>query len=217
MHGSPTVGHTTRAGSNRAPRNSCSHTSTRMRTRTRARTQTSAKGFFQGNTNTNTNTKYTCDTGQARNKLLEQWMHLTNHTAGHSRIFRWGFWQEVLSVSEIPHGTFLVVHVTSATIIYKFMNGSLKGGQARDEISPLNQKWTEISPLNQFLHSAARCPLPIIAHLGRIFAAVRPHDTRETRRFLSKHFRPSQGRRHSSMRSAMACACLRGAGADCSR
>ena len=37
------------------------------------------------NTNTNTNTKYTSDTGQTRNKLLEQWMHLTNHTAGHSR------------------------------------------------------------------------------------------------------------------------------------
>ena len=35
--------------------------------------------------NTNTNTKYTCDTGQTRNKLLEQWVHLTNHTAGHSR------------------------------------------------------------------------------------------------------------------------------------
>ncbi len=28
------------------------------------------------NTNTNTNTKYTCDT---RNKLLAQWVHLTNH------------------------------------------------------------------------------------------------------------------------------------------
>ena len=27
--------------------------------------------------NTNTNTKYTCDTGQTRNKLLEQWVHLT--------------------------------------------------------------------------------------------------------------------------------------------
>ena len=32
------------------------------------------------------NTKYTCTTGQTRNKLLEQqWVHLTNHTAGHSR------------------------------------------------------------------------------------------------------------------------------------
>ena len=31
------------------------------------------------------NTKYTRDTGQTRNKLLEQWVHLTNHTAGHSR------------------------------------------------------------------------------------------------------------------------------------
>ena len=40
---------------------------------------------YQGNTNTNTNTKYTCDTGQTRNKLLELWVHLTNHTAGHSR------------------------------------------------------------------------------------------------------------------------------------
>jgi hypothetical protein len=37
------------------------------------------------NTNTNTNTKYTCDTGQTRNKLLAQWVHLTNHAAGHSR------------------------------------------------------------------------------------------------------------------------------------
>jgi CheY-like chemotaxis protein len=27
--------------------------------------------------NTNTNTKYTCDTGQTRNKLLAQWVHLT--------------------------------------------------------------------------------------------------------------------------------------------
>jgi hypothetical protein len=35
--------------------------------------------------NTNTNTKYTCDTGQTRNKLLAQWVHLTNHAAGHSR------------------------------------------------------------------------------------------------------------------------------------
>ncbi len=33
------------------------------------------------NTNTNTNTKYTCDTGQTRNKLLAQWVHLTNHAA----------------------------------------------------------------------------------------------------------------------------------------
>ena len=31
------------------------------------------------------NTKYACNTGQTRNKLLEQWVHLTNHTAGHSR------------------------------------------------------------------------------------------------------------------------------------
>ena len=31
------------------------------------------------------NTKYTCDTGQTRNKLLEQWVHLANHAAGHSR------------------------------------------------------------------------------------------------------------------------------------
>ena len=30
------------------------------------------------------NTKYTCDTGQTRNKLLEQWVHLANHAAGHS-------------------------------------------------------------------------------------------------------------------------------------
>jgi uncharacterized Zn-finger protein len=37
------------------------------------------------NANTNTNTKYTCDTGQTRNKLLAQWVHLTNHAAGHSR------------------------------------------------------------------------------------------------------------------------------------
>ena len=29
-----------------------------------------------GNTNTNTNTKYSCDTGQTHNKLLEQWVHL---------------------------------------------------------------------------------------------------------------------------------------------
>ena len=33
------------------------------------------------------NTKYTCDTGQTRNKLLAQWVHLTNHAAGHSK---WG-------------------------------------------------------------------------------------------------------------------------------
>ncbi len=39
----------------------------------------------RANTNTNTNTKYTCDTGQTRNKLLAQWVHLTNHAAGHSR------------------------------------------------------------------------------------------------------------------------------------
>ncbi len=37
------------------------------------------------NTNTNTNTKYTCDTGKTRNKMLAQWVHLTNHAAGHSR------------------------------------------------------------------------------------------------------------------------------------
>ena len=42
-------------------------------------------GVSDGNTNTNTNTKYTCDTGQTRNKLLAQWVHLTNHAAGHSR------------------------------------------------------------------------------------------------------------------------------------
>ena len=29
--------------------------------------------------------KYTCDTGQTGNKLLAQWVHLTNHAAGHSR------------------------------------------------------------------------------------------------------------------------------------
>jgi hypothetical protein len=42
-------------------------------------------GTAPANTNTNTNTKYTCDTGQTRNKLLAQWVHLTNHAAGHSR------------------------------------------------------------------------------------------------------------------------------------
>ena len=42
-------------------------------------------GMPNTNTNTNTNTKYTCDTGQTRNKLLAQWVHLTNHAAGHSR------------------------------------------------------------------------------------------------------------------------------------
>ncbi len=31
-------------------------------------------------TNTNTNTKYTCDTGQTRNKLLAQWVHLAPRT-----------------------------------------------------------------------------------------------------------------------------------------
>ena len=31
--------------------------------------------------NTNTNTKYTCDTGKTSNKLLVQWVHLTNHAA----------------------------------------------------------------------------------------------------------------------------------------
>ena len=30
-------------------------------------------------------TNYTCDTSQTRNKLLAQWVHLTTHTAGHSR------------------------------------------------------------------------------------------------------------------------------------
>ena len=35
--------------------------------------------------NTNTNTKYTCDTGQTRNKLLEHWVHLTNRSARYSR------------------------------------------------------------------------------------------------------------------------------------
>ena len=29
----------------------------------------------------NTNTKYTCDTGQTRNKLLAQWVHLINRAA----------------------------------------------------------------------------------------------------------------------------------------
>ncbi len=36
-------------------------------------------------TNTNTNTKHICDTGQTSNKLIAQWVHLTNHAAGHSR------------------------------------------------------------------------------------------------------------------------------------
>ena len=31
------------------------------------------------------NAKYTCNTGQTRSKLLEQWVHLTNLTAGQSR------------------------------------------------------------------------------------------------------------------------------------
>ena len=44
------------------------------------------------------NTKYTCDTGQTRNKLLAQWVHLTNHAAGdvqyslsymHARMKKW--------------------------------------------------------------------------------------------------------------------------------
>jgi hypothetical protein len=30
--------------------------------------------------------KNTCDTGQTRNKLLPQRVHLTNHAAGHSRL-----------------------------------------------------------------------------------------------------------------------------------
>ena len=50
-----------------------------------ARQQMPVRSRQRANTNTNTNTKYTCDTGQTRNKLLEQWMHLTNRTAGHSR------------------------------------------------------------------------------------------------------------------------------------
>ena len=37
------------------------------------------------NTNTNTNTKYTCDTGQTRNTLLAQWVHLTNHVSRASK------------------------------------------------------------------------------------------------------------------------------------
>ena len=37
--------------------------------------------------NTNANTKYTCDTGQTRNKLLQR-VHLTNHTAGRTARMR---------------------------------------------------------------------------------------------------------------------------------
>ena len=40
---------------------------------------------YCGCANNNTNTKYNCNTGQTRKELLEQWVHLTNHTAGHSR------------------------------------------------------------------------------------------------------------------------------------
>ena len=44
--------------------------------------------FLQAeNTNTNTNTKYTCDTGQTRNKLLEQWVHLTHSRALEARYY----------------------------------------------------------------------------------------------------------------------------------
>ena len=32
------------------------------------------------------NSKYTCDTGQTRNKLLEQWVHRTDHASEHSAI-----------------------------------------------------------------------------------------------------------------------------------
>jgi hypothetical protein len=41
------------------------------------------------------NTKYTCETGQTRNKLLAQWVHLTNHAAGHSRPVTTHHWTRV--------------------------------------------------------------------------------------------------------------------------
>jgi vacuolar protein 8 len=47
--------------------------------------------------NTNTNTKYTCDTGQTRNKLLAQWVHLTNHAAGHENMV------VITAAGGIPH------------------------------------------------------------------------------------------------------------------
>ena len=53
------------------------------------------------------------------------------------------------------------------------------------------------------------------ARLARVYAAVQPDDTRKTHHLFSVNFLPSQGRRHSSMRSAMACACLQGAGPEC--
>ena len=46
-------------------------------------TRTTLKILRNTNThrNTNRNTRYTCDTGQTRNRLLAQWVHLTNHAA----------------------------------------------------------------------------------------------------------------------------------------
>ena len=46
-----------------------------------ARVDASAAPVGRCGGNTNTNTKCTCGTGQARNKLLEQWVHLTNRAA----------------------------------------------------------------------------------------------------------------------------------------
>ncbi len=48
----------------------------------RAQVQHDEGHHKQSDANTNTNTKYTCDTGQTRNKLLAQLVHLTNHAAG---------------------------------------------------------------------------------------------------------------------------------------
>jgi hypothetical protein len=41
--------------------------------------------FRATGTNTNTNTKYTCDTGQTRNKLLAQWVHLAHSARRRAR------------------------------------------------------------------------------------------------------------------------------------
>jgi hypothetical protein len=76
-----------------AGRGSCSHEK-RTYTRTRAHTRISAAHTRNytlddanaTNTNTNTNTKYTYDTGQTRNKLLMEWVHLSHHAAGHANI-----------------------------------------------------------------------------------------------------------------------------------
>ena len=99
--------------------------------------------------------KYTCDTGQTRNKLLEQWVHLTNRAAGHSRP----------GTTQIPNTKYERKEHARCSSTHRCSSGS-----------PLRQ--AGMSPTSAFVsrslpHARARAREAVSPHASRPFARRR--------------------------------------------